>query len=52
MTALDFDQTVCLVATAHEAAELTRAQQNRDTWIRNNERRRALGLPQEAAPLA
>jgi len=52
MVALDFDQMVCLVATAHEAAEVTRAHRNREVWTRNNERRRALGLPAEAAPLA
>jgi hypothetical protein len=50
--ALDFDQTVFLVASHHEQAEAERAQRNRDTWTRNNERRRAIGLPLEAAPLA
>ncbi len=52
MAALDFDQTVFLVASQHEQAEAARQKQNRETWTRNNERRRAMGLPLEAAPLA
>jgi hypothetical protein len=52
MRAFDFDQTVMLLAVNDEQEQRARDERNREALKQNNERRRAMGLPLEAAPLA
>lgn len=50
LRALDFDQTVMLVAVDDERREIERHRHNREVLDQNNERRRALGLPLDTLP--
>lgn len=52
MRAFDFDATVWVLAASADRQERARARRNQDALARNNAQRRALGLPEERAPLA
>lgn len=50
--AFDIDLTAMRIGTNHDKEEHERAAKNREVWRGNNERRKAMGLPLEPAPLA